>query len=68
MGNVDVQDEAHAIRGKPVREVDVAHLPTGGPMLRNLGPGAADLQLMEGCHAASFNTTVVRGSCKALVS
>eukprot|EP00960_Hanusia_phi_P070605 767345-Hanusia_phi.AAC.3 len=38
MGDGDVQDQAHPMGDEPLREVDVAHLPAGGAMLRHLRP------------------------------
>eukprot|EP00960_Hanusia_phi_P064324 765763-Hanusia_phi.AAC.3 len=61
MGDGDVQDQAHPLGSEPLRKVDVAHLPTGGAMLRNLGPSPADRALlMEGRHIARVDEDVTR--------
>eukprot|EP00960_Hanusia_phi_P044817 756842-Hanusia_phi.AAC.1 len=50
---------------EPLREVDAAHLPAGGAMLRCLGPGAADTPvLVQGrrvspCHKDARTETLV---------
>eukprot|EP00960_Hanusia_phi_P036240 752218-Hanusia_phi.AAC.12 len=54
--------------GEPLREIDVAHLPAGGAMLRHLGPDTANALLVKSRRIPRVHQSIAQRACKAFVS